>query len=302
MKYFFIILFFIGCSFKQDVKPLPSWVLAPPSGISYFYGVGEGWNLQEAKNEALNDLSSKLQVELSSSFSLVVESNYNSYTRVSKSDIFTQVKSLEFDNLKVEKIKQIDETLYVLVKVKKRDFYEKQKNKFLVLDRKINSQMDNLMGISKYEQYLALKSMKSLLKKAIQKTYFLKALKKSFDMKEYLSKYNRLLNLIDTFKSKVIFVVKDNLKYSYFRDIVTKKLNKFGFKTSKQNKDLKAKMSHKVRYFKYKEWYTAKVDTLLEIVSMGKTVQSFQKRVVGKSVSSNKEALLNASKRFDFVF
>lgn len=303
MKYLFcfsFILLFFGCSTKQEVLPLPLWVLTPPTSLGYFYGVGEGWSLQESKSSALNDLSSKLQVELSSNFSLMVSSDYETYTRISKSEINTQVEKLKFNNVKVEKTKKLNDDIYMLVSIKKKDFFRAQKDKLLDLDNKVESEISGLIGQSKYEKYLKLKSMKNIFKDVINKAYFLKAINKKFDSSAFISKYIRLQNLEKKIKDSIVFSIEDNINFSYFRDNITKKLNKLGFKTSKKASLTKAKMTHKVRYFRYKQWYTAKVDTLLEIISNGKTVQSQDMRVVGKSVSSKKEALLNASRKFNF--
>ena len=144
--------------------------------------------------------------------------------------------------------------------------------------------------------------MKGLITKAKEKAYFLKAINKRFENSIYINKYNKLLRLEQKIKSKIVFSISDNLKQDYFKNMVITKLNSLGFKTSKHESIQKIKMKHKIRYFKYKEWYTAKVDTILQIISNGKIIKSYQQRVVGKSVSSNNEALINASKRFKVEF
>ncbi len=57
-------LFVTACSqqptLSNTVQTLPSWYLNPtPNSTVFLYGVGEGKTLQEAKNHALNDVSSK---------------------------------------------------------------------------------------------------------------------------------------------------------------------------------------------------------------------------------------------------
>ena len=85
-----IILVFSGCSSnKQDSASydIPSWYLNTPNNSAvYLYGAGEANNLEESKNIALNNLASKLSVNVSS----VINTYKNATTDESGNSVYNK--------------------------------------------------------------------------------------------------------------------------------------------------------------------------------------------------------------------
>ena len=65
-----ITLLFVNCSQNQTIE-LPKWYINPPQNDSIkLYGVGYGMNIQNAEQNALDNLAQKIVVNISSSWTL----------------------------------------------------------------------------------------------------------------------------------------------------------------------------------------------------------------------------------------
>jgi len=137
MRWLFLILFILGCS----KTPTPKWYLNTPNDNAlYIYGSAEGKTKQEAINNALNFIASKLQVKINSTFesekSLIQNNNKtNTYKNISQ-NIKTSIENFTFYNYQLDKIQKIDDKYYVLVKI------NRQKNAKKILDS-IKEELNN---------------------------------------------------------------------------------------------------------------------------------------------------------------
>lgn len=79
----FAALFFIaGCSSAPE--PLPDWVKQQPSEPGYWYGVGIAGSREDARVQAIQEISSQISVEISASLSRIMTEhnfNVNEYTK-----------------------------------------------------------------------------------------------------------------------------------------------------------------------------------------------------------------------------
>ena len=70
---------FSGCiNNANKSSTIPNWYLSSPqNNLNFIYGVGEGKNIDEAKQNALNDISSRLIVSVSSVVNAQIKINNN---------------------------------------------------------------------------------------------------------------------------------------------------------------------------------------------------------------------------------
>ncbi len=114
-----VLLLLLGCSKTPDT---PKWYLnTPKDSPLYLYGSGAGESKQDAINNALSFMASKLKVKIDSTFksekSLIqTNDDTNVYKNLSQ-NIKTTVDNFTFYNYQIDKIKKIDDKYYVLLKI-----------------------------------------------------------------------------------------------------------------------------------------------------------------------------------------
>ena len=95
-------------SLQQNVPASAAWAENPPADNShYFYGVGYGGSVEDAKNDALSQISSKISVSVASTFSssTAVErlGDQEDVLQKIKNDVIAKNKQIEFTNVKILK-------------------------------------------------------------------------------------------------------------------------------------------------------------------------------------------------------
>ncbi|WP_024851048.1 LPP20 family lipoprotein [Hydrogenovibrio kuenenii] len=125
---FLAVLILASCS-QAPTKPLPitkppAWYLTPPKDTPLdLYGAGAGKSREKAVQAALNDLASKLGVEVSSQFQLQHKSTNSAYAfdeETTDQKILTEVQTTTLNQYQVVKTEQTGyDQFYVLVKTDK---------------------------------------------------------------------------------------------------------------------------------------------------------------------------------------
>lgn len=126
--FFLVALTFSACS-QVPTKPLPitkppAWYLTPPKDTPLdLYGAGAGQSREKAVQAALNDLASKLGIEVSSQFQLQHKSTNSAYAfdeETTDQKILTEVQTTTLNQYQVVKTEQTGyDQFYVLVKTDK---------------------------------------------------------------------------------------------------------------------------------------------------------------------------------------
>ncbi len=307
-KYIYIVMIsflFLGCS-KQPAQPtqqakIPSWYLqAPKNNANFLYGTGESYDKQEAKANALSDMSSRLVVAVGSSMSMKTKSStLEGFSNDVSRDVKVEAKKIKFTNAIIDKIQAANGNIYVLMKVNKKELYKSKHKDFIAQDNRINAQYKTLKTKSALEQIFALQDLKPMLVKSKSKAIVLQALNNAFDSNSYIKKYNSHIDEIAKLKSSITVSIKSNNKNNFFLDVVSKTLNEDSYQISKNNSSIQINLSNNIRYSKARNWHIAKVSTTIAVKTGAKTLSNQIVNSLGRSTSTKVNALNGASMNFE---
>ena len=307
-KHIFLLLlafFFIACGAPdtpQKQSTIPSWYLNPPvNNQLYLYGEGDGADMQEAKTNALNTMAGKLSVEISSS----MVNNTNTYTNgivntydksISKT-IQQDIKKIDFTNIKTLKAINQNYRYYVLLQVDKEELILIKKEAFFLLDKRINEIYTSSLNKKPFEQIQTIYSLNNMINEAKEKLNILKILQDSFNSKLYITKYNTIQDKIHTLKNTTPIALSSNQKSKYFQNKFADLLGKNHY-VVQNNSDISISIDSQIRYSKAYGWDVAKVNTNITLKSYGKIIANKNIESLGKSSSSQENALANAALHF----
>ena len=304
----FILFFLVGCSQKpvqneNSVQAIPSWYLTALSNSeTHLYGVGEGKSLQEAKNSALNDTASRLSVTLDSSINQYKQSvSYNttqSYQKKITENINVEVKSIHFTNANIEQSQVVGNSFFVLMKVNRQELFRHYKNEFDLSQSTIDMTLKNSQNKPILEKIYVLEKLLPTLDKATSQAIILSAINPHFNSQDYLMKQTAIRNDINTLKDQLKIKIATNLSQKLFANELIDLLNQEGYKVTSSEHNLEIQLNHTVNYSIALGWEIAKVSTTISVISAGKIVSNHSISSVGRSSSSQENALLNASKIF----
>jgi len=292
---------------KTPVKQveLPQWYLNAPANTGVFlYGEGEDAKLENAKSEALNNMASRLVVSVSSTLQTNTKSTLSdgkaSYSKDVSKDVKVEVQKIKFTNAIVDKSIAIDGKFYLLMKVNRIELFEQKKGEFDSKDGRIDELYNSLKGKSKLAQIHLLQDIYPLVVEAKAQTIVLNAINNEFDYATYTKKYDKYIDSIDDIKRNCVIYVENNLKESYYSDILVDMLNrdKFQISNKEANSDIVIKLNNQVKYSLASDWHIAKVTTTISVLSNGNIVSNKVINTIGRSSTSKESALEDASKRF----
>ena len=227
---------------------IPNWFYAPPTDNNYFYGAGEGRNIQEAKNSALNFIAGEIQTSLSSNFSSV--STYSKgdlgadYYQSAKNEIKTEIQKIDFTNIKTIKVTKVNNLFYVLVKIEKTQLFNNLKKEFLKNDKQIDNNLNNIKNYSPLEKLKIVENTTPLIKKGLSQITILSILNPNFNGDNYVDKYLNYLNIKNKIIHNLTFAVNTN---SIFGEAVMEVLNQKGYKVA-NNGDIKIELSKHLNF------------------------------------------------------
>ena len=286
--------------YKSPQVSIPNWYInAPSSNYINLYGIGQGETIEEAKNNALNSISSKLLVNIDSTLETTKISSQDSYSKESKQNIKVEVEKIQYTNTEIEKNILINDNYYLLVKVSRTKLFEENKKKFDLINSKLDKNYQELSKKSIFSKIIELTEMKPDITTNEKKALVLYAINNDFDYSSYLKKYSSYLNEIDTLKDTIkINVTSNNNKY-YFLDELIDLINTNKYTVSKSaNSDIKININNKIRYSKARGWIIAKVSTTLTVYQNNKIFSNRIIKSIGRSTSSKENALEDASVSF----
>ena len=137
IKYTFILflsIFFIGCVNQPNPSStLPSWAVnSKASNPIYYYAVGEGVSKEEAKKDALKQISSAISVTISSSTTTTKTATQDSYKRKIQDIIKSSTQKIKFTGVKVLKNAYANGIWYSDVQVNREILFQAQKDAMLL--------------------------------------------------------------------------------------------------------------------------------------------------------------------------
>ncbi len=130
---------------KESLNELPKFYLSPTQNDSQnIYGIGEGFNYEEATKSALSDMASRLLVSISSTSTLIREENKSDFNEEIRQNISQNIEKIDFSGFEVSKTQKYNQRIYVEVKVARLQFINLQKEKIIFLDNQITNFQNQL--------------------------------------------------------------------------------------------------------------------------------------------------------------
>ena len=301
----FLGFLFISCTGAQKKlksQDIPSWFLSSPAqDKNNLYGTSSAYSLEQAKKQALNNISSYLSIEIQSSTKIQKNSGNGYYNHNISQNISTNTKKLQFTNTEIIKDTIINSKHYVLVQVNKNKLFDENKNILLNSDKHINNKMKENKNSSLLEKIKNISSLEKELRESLNKAYILYAINNDFQYKKYVSKYKNILNKKETLISKIIVNVENksiNKDSKHFSNSLINFFNNNNYNVSKYNFNVISKIYTQFNYSKYKDWFITKTITNIKIYTNNKIISSSLITSIGRSSSSQENANISASNNF----
>jgi hypothetical protein len=301
-------LLFVACTqnepYSNKSNAIPSWYLNPiQNSAQYLYGIGEGKTLQEAKNNALNDMASRLSVTINSSVSQYKQSvSYNnslgSYQKNITENVNVEVKAIKFTNATIEQSHSLANSIFVLMKVSKQELFNAYKTEFDLSENTINSTLLANKTKPFLEQISTLQTLNETIEKARSQALILNSINTAFDSNSYLMNYNTIQNNATTLKDKVRIKLSTNESQKLFANEFIDVLNQEGYKIVSSQPNTEIQLISTLNNSMALGWYIIKATTTISVISDGRIVSNHTISSVGRSSSSQENALVNASKTF----
>jgi len=282
--YLFIILFIFGCSSNHKIeRAVPEWFFSVPKSKTFFYGVGEGYSLREAKNRALTFIASEINTKISSQLLQETTLSDNQLYREIKEKIKSSVDSIDFNNVIIEKSVQKGDKVFVLVKVNKENLFKHLKLKFEMLDKTIDNEIKIAQNFSILKQVLILKRVTPKIQEALSQIMILNNLNLAFPIQKYQNKYISYLNRKRELIDNLSFNIKVDDEFSKFLLSI---LNRNGYKVNK-NSDINIIVEKNIQIQKIMGLYVAKALVTIRVISNNNTLKTTIIKV--KGVANSKE-------------
>ena len=170
--------------------PIPDWLQTPPSDSKkHIYGIGEGFNLDEAKQSALRDIAGKLATNVSSNSESKASDHDGKSSRYFRQKVNTFIKDTKLSSYETIKAVQQQGQFYVLVAMSREKFVKENQARLDDISEQIQAY---LSGVSSKNNLLQLVNYNKVLKLSLQAKDLLALMRvtdSSFDEKPYLSAY-----------------------------------------------------------------------------------------------------------------
>ena len=283
---------------------MPTWYINAPSNNNlYLYGEGEANSLEEAKNNALNSMASRLVVSVGSSMKTVTSLSHNSnsqnsYNKNISKNLKVDVQKIKFTNATVQRSQKIGDRFYILMEVDREELFNNKKKEFDINNDSLLETYLSLPSYSKLEQIKILQDIYPKIIEAKKQAIILNAINNKFNIEPFIKKYDNYLNTINLLKNIITIKVITNKKDNYFADNLIDLLNQNNYKVTNNNSDILIKIDNKIKHSMARGWYIAKVSTTLSVISNNKTISNKVISTVGRSSTSQESAVENASKSF----
>jgi len=284
-------------SMLETADKIPDWFYAPPKSNKYFYGAGEGRDIESSKVNALNFIASEIQTAVSSSFSKNEGYSNNNgkkdFYKSVKKKVRASVKKINFTNIEIMKTLKVNNKIYLLVRIDKQKLFNNLKTKFEMLDSKIDNEIKVSKKYSKLDQLITLNKVSSQIEDALSQASVLSILNPNFDITKYSNKYNQYLNQKTELLHEITFSVSPN---DLFGQKLIEILNQQDYKIS-SNSDIKIILQEQVRNSTTYGMKIARITVNIKVTSKGKTLKSTSIEVKGIS-NTTEQAKAKASINF----
>jgi len=280
----------------EKSNSIPDWFYSVPKSQKYFYGAGEGKDIDEAKNSALNYIASEIQTAISSEFSKTSayskSENSSSFYESAKQNINAEVAKISFSNIEILKTVKVDNDIYILLRINKKELFKNLKTKFEILDSRIDSEIKTSENYSPLEQLITLNKLTPKIASALNQAMILATLNPNFDATKYAKKYNSYIAKKSEIYHKLSFKITSN---NQFAKKLIEVMNESGYKIS--NSNVKIRVIPNIRYSTPYGMSVARGTINIQVLANGKILKSTSLEVKGIS-NTKQEALAKAAINF----
>lgn len=223
---------------KNSNQDLPEWYVTPKSNnAKKLYGVAEGVNLEDATQAALVDLSARLLTTISSETNSIAEENKYSVNEEIRKNVKQNIEKIEFTDYKISESKQVEGRFYIQLEVSRSKFVKQQNEKIAFLEQQIADYESSMNSEeNKNNPIKRAGNLKKILDNYSQVEILTKIIigaGEDVDMSSKLTniaKYRKQLENINDLSEFFIEQDISSQNLSNIKKIITKSLNKNGFK------------------------------------------------------------------------
>ena len=307
-----LIINFLSCSNKQNIqvntqKEMPSWYTTPLKDTNKdLYGIGSGNSTDEAIKSALNNMISKLNISISSTFNSKT-STYKKYreyiTQETEFSINTKVNDIYIGNYEVLKSKKYSyDTFLVLIKSNKQKFKSS-------LEKNINNEINNIIikesnisNTNSLQRYSFYEKSISKLKEIFSSILVLNTLDESYDDSLYTSTFSKINKEFQKLKDTLTFSIhiKDLNSKIFVQEIKAglNSSNKQVIKKEVHSKNhINIHLKSDVNYAKSNGFNIARISLTIEVLEEDKIIATNTINIISHSTQGDKIALNNSSKK-----
>lgn len=197
----------------QQQAATVAWISSPPSDTPrYYYGLGEGKSITEAKNSALADISSRISVSVNSSFSSSVSAtrlgdNETVASKV-KEEVTAKSKDIDYTNVEVQESANDNGIWHVLVQVDRVELAKNYLEKLSKVDNQLKNEWDLFASASSFEKLKLSAGINMLLSQTDTIFSLIKVIQPSFNDAEYAQRYAIYTKEMRNAQNAIIFSIK----------------------------------------------------------------------------------------------
>jgi len=260
-KYIFVsffIFFLTACgSIASETVKNDNWQNNPPADTPhYFYGVGYGKTLKEAKNDALSAISSKISVSVSSTFQSSVTASRvgddEDVLKNIKNELVAKSKEIEYSNVKVLKSKETSDGYVVLVQVNRDDLVRNYKRKLKKIDNKLKTEWEIFQKASPFEKLKLASKIEKYLYQTDMIFPLLNTLDENFDDSKYQKRYTKYTKAIREAKNNLYVKIKYDKNSESLVSLISEYLSDEGVKFSNKNYNVLLEVKTKAKKRRYR--------------------------------------------------
>jgi len=276
---------------------IPSWVKVPPGdNAQNMYGIGEGYNLDSAKQSALRDIAGKLSTNVKSETDSRI-SERNGYTDSSfNQKIKTQIKDTKLTNYEVLKTNQSNGQYYVLLAMSRSAFVKDKLDQLSEVSSKIDTELHQVDQQNKLLQLVSYNKAIQLANQARPLIYLIHAADSQQNKQAYLETYREYEQKEKRLSETTKFYLKSDPSLAPLVHQIKRVLQTNGFQVGAQREadsilEIRGSIDE-VEIFSTK---TVKINfDVLVKTSKGQLVSTKSYQLTGSSVTSFKTGQQNA--------
>ncbi|OFW80836.1 MAG: hypothetical protein A3D15_03075 [Alphaproteobacteria bacterium RIFCSPHIGHO2_02_FULL_40_34] len=282
----------------------PSWYIAPKqNSFENLYGVAEGHTLEEATKHALADAAARLMVGISAESSLIREENQTSVNEEMRQKVRQNIEKIDFSNFRVSRSDKIAEKFFVEVSIERTPFINDQKERVMVLEKKIADLNENSATKNPIQKRNDLIKILSLGKELELRSRILAGTGENINLTEKLNRIAEFENQFNKSSDKIEFYFEINSPQEIAK-IIRNALNreKLKISSSRNSSDrnqIVIKIKSQSHTNKIYEAFLTKLEIDFENISGEKILASNSVEITGSSTISEKESYHSALKSFE---